>query len=566
MKFGELPLAELEGALLGHTHLLPAVAPSESGVVLSKGRKVGPEERALLEQAGVRRAFAAVLEPGDVVEDDAAARLAAAALGNGVRFEPPSTGRVHLFARHRGVFVTEPWRVDAVNLVDARLTLATIPPFRVVEPDELVATIEVIPLAVPASALSTALAAAERAGPILEVRPFTRKRVALILTELPGLSIQHLTRAEETQAARIEHVGAELSMRLRIPHETPALAAGIERALAEGASLVLILGASAVVDPADVVPAAIERSGGVLVHFGMPVDPGNLLVLGRRGDVPIVGVPGCARSPKRSGFDTVLERLAADIPVRSEDIQRMGAGGLLAEVPSRPRPRQEAPRAPRSRVAGVVLAAGRSTRMGERNKLLERLEGVPMVARVVDALIGTRLDPVVVVVGHEGDQVRRALRGRPIKIAVNARYAEGLASSLEAGLSALDDEVDGALVALGDMPLVASRHVEALLDAFDSSGAGICVPVAGGRRGNPVLFRARYFDEMTRLEGDSGARGLFSKYPEAVREVPLDDDAVLVDVDTPEALAALATRSDLEPSAPFSDAAADAESPRRVKP
>lgn len=535
MRFGELPLVEAEGAILAHTHRLPARPGERKGPVLKKGRLLDADDVARLAEAGFERVWGAILEPGDVAEDEAATRLARAGLGPGVRAEPAATGRVNLFAEHRGVLVVEAPRVDDVNLVDARLTVATVPPYQVVEAGEMVATVKIIPFGVPEAALERSVAAARAAAPLVRVAPFARKRVALILTELPGVSEQQLARAEAAQAARIAHAGGGLEWQLRAPHETAEVAARVERVLAEGADLVLLLGASAMVDPGDVLPAAMTRIGARLEQVGMPVDPGNLLVLGWRGEAALVGVPGCARSLKRSGFDHVLERLAADLPVNAETIRRMGAGGLLAEIPSRPKPRLPAPR-PR-RVAAVVLAAGRSSRMGTRNKLLEPVDGVPMVVRVVDAFLASRAAPVVVVTGHEREAVEAALEGRPVRVVRNPDFAQGLSSSLAAGVRAVPRDADGALVALGDMPRVGSDPVDALLDAFDErSEPGIVVPVHAGRRGHPVLFAARFFEELAALEGDRGARRLLDRHAHLVSEVPVDDPAIHLDVDTPEAL------------------------------
>src|SRR5580700_522354 len=128
----------------------------------------------------------------------------------------------------------------------------------------------------------------------------------------------------------------------------------------------------------------------------MPVDPGNLLLLGHKGSTPIVGVPGCARSLKPSGYDWVLERLAANLVVTRTDITRLGAGGLLPDVPSRPSPRRAESHTRPARVAAVVMAAGLSRRMGGPNKLLAEIGGVPIVTRVVDTLLASRAAPVLV--------------------------------------------------------------------------------------------------------------------------------------------------------------------------
>src|SRR5262249_34381589 len=191
-------------------------------------------------------------------------------------------------------------------------------------------------------------------------------------------------------------------------------------------------------------------------HFGMPVDPGNLLLLGRLADNShVLGLPGCVRSPKVNGFDWVLQRMIADLVVTGADIMRMGAGGLLKEIPTRPQPRAGVDEATASttqrhgpRIAAIVLAAGRSSRMGSANKLLADVEGVPMVRRAVEAAITSQARPIVVVTGNEQGKIQACLRGCKAIFIHNARYAEGMSTSLQAGLAALPSNVDGALICL----------------------------------------------------------------------------------------------------------------------
>jgi len=197
-----------------------------------------------------------------------------------------------------------------------------------------------------------------------------------------------------------------------------------------------------------------------------------------------------------------------------------------------PDPRREA-----LRVAGVVLAAGRSSRMGTTNKLLADIQGLPMVRRVAETALLAGLDPVVVVVGHDADQVRSALDGLPVRLAANPDHAQGLSTSVRVGIGAVGEGVEGAMVLLGDMPWVSLADIRALMDAFSpAEGRSICVPVAGGRRGNPVLWSARHFAALRRLEGDVGARRLLAEPGDGVYEVRVPDDGVLRDIDTPEAL------------------------------
>jgi molybdenum cofactor cytidylyltransferase len=527
MRFEEVPVAEAVGAVLAHTHL------TGQGVSLKKGRLLGAADVAGLAAAGVARVFVARLEPGDVGEDEAAHRLAQAVGGPEVTVAPAATGRSNLFAAARGLLLVDAAGVDAVNSVDERVTLATRSPWSVVAPGELVATVKIIPFAVPGALLARATALAPR----VQVAPFLPLRAGLVLTQLGVPRAAMEAQAALSQRQRLASLGGALLLEAKVPHRIDAVAAAIDEQLAAGLDLVLVLGASAVVDRADIIPAAIEKVGGVVEHLGMPVDPGNLLLLGRKGSVPILGVPGCARSLKRSGFDWVLERLAARLEVSPRDLMRLGTGGLLAEGELRPSPRQPEPaRTEAPRVAAVLLAAGLGRRMGGVNKLLAEVGGVPLVARAADALLATRAGPLYVVVGHQAEEVRRALGARPVRFVTNPRYEEGLGASLREGIAAVaagSPEAKGALVALGDMPFVEPAHIERVLASFDPAGPhSICVPVHERKRGHPVLWSARHFPELTRLEGDVGARALLEAHADAVLAVPVDDAAIHLDVDT----------------------------------
>ncbi|CAN0481904.1 unnamed protein product, partial [Discosporangium mesarthrocarpum] len=246
------------------------------------------------------------------------------------------------------------------------------------------------------------------------------------------------------------------------------------------------------------------------------------------------------------GNDLVLQRLLAGNEISGADVMKMGVGGLLKEIPGRPMPRADA--APDSaeeppampRLAAIVLAGGQSRRMGARNKLLIEVDGEAMVARAVDTCAAAGFTPVIVVTGHQADEVRALLAGRDVTFAHNPDYAGGISTSLRAGIAALPDDIDGALVSLGDMPRIRPGHLHRLAAAFDpAAGHAIVLPTRHGKRGNPVLWARRFFAEMTDVSGDVGARHIIGEHAELVREVEMDDDAVLIDVDSPEALAAL---------------------------
>ncbi len=330
MKFGSVPIEEAEGAILAH-------AVRIDGIAFKKGDLVTNERRLAIEKAGVRSVIGARLEEGDVGENDAASRLAERLTGANLRRSAPFTGRVNMFAEVDGIAVIEAEAIDRVNAVDEEITVATLPPYRAVATGDMVATVKIIPFAVPASRLQAALAAAgDRRS--LGVQPFRPMRIGVVSTTLPGLKPSTIAKTLRVLEARLQPTGARIVAQEIVPHETGRLAKALRRMI-EGSDALIAFGASAITDRRDVIPAAVEAIGGRIERFGMPVDPGNLLLIAERQGMPIIGAPGCARSPKENGFDWVLQRMLAGVPVRDEDIRAMGVGGLLMEIPSRPQPR-----------------------------------------------------------------------------------------------------------------------------------------------------------------------------------------------------------------------------------
>ncbi len=546
MIFGETPLDEAEGAILAHSLRLP------DRKTFKKGRVLSTDDVVAMRAAGLDSVVAARLQPGDVAEDQAATRVAAAIAGENLTRSAAFTGRCNLFAGVHGVLVVDRARLDEMNLLDESITVATLNPFEVVEARQMAATIKVIPFAAPESAVARAEALARDKGPPIRVAALGPVKAALIQTELPGLKASILDKTARSIRGRIESLDGRLADERRCPHQAGALAANISDMVAAGHGLVMISGASAIVDRRDVIPAAIEKAGGTVEHFGMPVDPGNLMLVGRVGQVPVLGLPGCARSPSLNGFDWVLRRLLAGIAVGGAEVMAMGVGGLLKEISSRPLPRaaagtapDQAARSPAPRIAALVLAAGQSRRMGRTNKLVAEIDGVPMVARVVDTVLASQADRVIVVTGYQADRVRKALDGRDVAFVHNPDYAAGLSASLKRGLAALPAGGDAVVVCHGDMPRVTAAEIDRLIAAFDPlEGRAICVPTVRGKRGNPVLWAARFIPEMLELEGDVGAKHLIGQYPELVAEVAMTDDGPLIDIDTPAALTSLAGTAD----------------------
>jgi molybdenum cofactor cytidylyltransferase len=538
MKFGAVPVADAVGATAVHSI-------RQGDFVLKKGTRIGPTEVAALKAAGVKEITVARLDAGDVSEDQAAADIAATVKGEGVRSDRAFTGRCNLFAERAGILVIDRPAIDALNRIDEAITVATLPAYKPVVEGEMIATVKIIPFAVAGAARDQAVAAAGKGKPAVRVAPYQVRKVGIVSTLLPGLSPKVVEKTLKITAARLAPAGASVIAERRVPHEQAALARAIDEVLKAGAELVIVFGASAIADRRDVIPAAIETVGGEIEHFGMPVDPGNLMLIGRLRGQAVLGAPGCARSPKENGFDWVLMRLLAGLPVTRADITGMGVGGLLMEIVTRPQPRDERIPEVGRRVAAIVLAAGRSTRMGAVNKMLAEIGGKPLVRIAAEQAIASRAKPVIVVTGHEREKVESALSGLPVRLVHNPDFAEGLGTSLKAGIAAVPDEADAAIVCLGDMPQVDAALINKLISSFDPErGALVVLPSIDGRRGNPVVWSRRFFHDLMSIQGDIGARHLIGSYAEAVVEVPVAGEAALTDVDTPESLSVV--KSEIE--------------------
>src|SRR6201988_5050789 len=530
MKFGPASPADALGGVTVHTL-------RQGPLVLKKGTMIGPNEVEALKGAGVKEIVVVRLEEGEVSEDGGAATIAQAVAGDGVHVERAFTGRANLFAAHAGVLVVDRSAVDRINGVDEAITFATLAAYKPVVEGEMVATVKLIPFGVEAKLRDAAVLAAS--GGALRIAPYTIKRVGVVSTLLPGLAPKVVEKTLRVTAERLAAAGATIIAERRGPDGETALSAAIKEFLALDAELVIVFGASAIADRRDVIPAAITEIGGAIEHFGMPVDPGNLLLIGTAGGVPVLGAPGCARSPVENGFDWVLMRLLAGLKVTRAELTGMGVGGLLMEIVTRPQPRQSLAADSNRNIAAIILAAGRSTRMGGPNKLLADLGGKTLVRIVAEQVLASKAQGVIDVTGHQAEQVEKALKGLKVKFVRNPDFAEGLASSVKAGIAAVADEADGAVICLGDMPLISAHLIDRLIDTFaPDRGNLIVVPVSDNRRGNPVLWSRRFFNELMTLDGDIGARHLIARHSEAVTEVPVVGDSAFLDIDTPQALEA----------------------------
>ncbi|SHJ93333.1 molybdenum cofactor cytidylyltransferase [Shimia gijangensis] len=328
MRFGAVPVREAKGAILAHSE-------SANGVRLRKGQTLEAVHIDALQAAGIGEVTVARLDTDELHEDGAADFLA-----SGIVPDPDAaqlsltkafTGRVNITANGPGVVEMDVDALNAINAINPMITLATVPPWQQVGAGNMVGTVKIISYGVPKSDVERACQMARSA---LRLRPVKLASASLMITEIPGGAGE---KGRDAIEKRLTALGMTLVECRVVPHQPAPLAEALQKAKGD---LVLILTGSATSDPFDVAPEALREAGGSVERFGMPVDPGNLLFLGALDGRPVIGLPGCARSPALNGADWVLSRVACGVAVTDADIAAMGVGGLLKEIPTRPMPRE----------------------------------------------------------------------------------------------------------------------------------------------------------------------------------------------------------------------------------
>ncbi|WP_172299819.1 molybdopterin-binding protein [Pseudoruegeria sp. HB172150] len=328
MKFGPVPVGEAAGAVLAHSLAL-------GGRKLRKGRVLEADDITAIRDEGLDEVIVARLDTDDLGEDPAATRITAAMIPDPeaahLRVTRASTGRVNVYATTFGVLDIDVDKIEAANRIDPLVTIATLPPFARCGDRTMVATVKIIAYGVAEKSVDMAEVLVADAMRLCPVQLATATLIQTDIGAGPG-------KGEDAIAGRLDALGMDLTGTETVPHRTAPLAEAVARAKGD---LVLILTASATSDPHDVAPEAVRQAGGTVTRFGMPVDPGNLLFIGEQGGRPVIGLPGCARSPALNGADWVLERVACGLEVTDADIAAMGVGGLLKESPARPHPREK---------------------------------------------------------------------------------------------------------------------------------------------------------------------------------------------------------------------------------
>jgi molybdenum cofactor cytidylyltransferase len=530
MKLSQLTPKDAIGHLSVHAHKLIQGK-------IRKGQIITASDADDLTKAGIDAITCAVAEKGDIDENAAADRLAKHLTGSGIIPGQASTGRINFTTEHLGIVRYNRDTLSRINAIDEGITLALVQHNQLLAPGDMIATLKIIPFFVSYKSVSKVEEVLSE-DPLFTLHPLASKKIGLIQSRFPHQSDNFIAATERVTAARADQLGCSMIGCSTVAHDKGELSAAIKAASDAGAEVILIAGASAIADRHDVIPEAVIDAGGVVDHFGLAVDPGNLLMLGHLDKKLVIGMPGCSRSPKLNGLDWVLQLHLASIQLDRGELAEMAAGGLLMEIASRPMPRALVAQKPKkARIEGVLLAAGLSNRMGDENKLLADIAGTPMIRHIAETMKRSRLDTITVILGHDADAVAAALDGIEARLVFNPDYRKGQSTSLLTALNHLDASTSDLMVFLGDMPLVDTAAVDRLIEAHtnaENRPSCITLPVVDGQRGNPVIWGESFFAEIADIKGDTGARPLFEVYQTAINAVPFDGPELLFDANTPE--------------------------------
>lgn len=498
MIFGPKPTENATGTILAHS-MMVGKNRFKKGTILTTG------DIDILQSCGIREVTVAELEDHDLREDAAASRIASALAPDaacGLTCTAPFAGRVNLHAMSCGIIEIDQDRVLRLNNVHESLTLATLPQFSRVRARQLVATVKIITYAV---AQEWVALAAREASCAIRLRRPVLQTASLILTRVPGQPERLVVKGQDSVEARLNRLDVALAETSVVDHRVDDVSRAISQSRGD---LVLLLTGSATSDSEDVGPYALKKAGGKLLRFGMPVDPGNLLFLGRIADRPVIGLPGCARSPALNGTDWVLERTICGIPVGTQDIAAMGIGGLLKEVPTRPHPR--------------AVSKSHDGRPFVEVAVIDTEKGQSL-PQLLQMALESRADQVRLVSPH--DRILQLTSKFP-DIAVVTAASRERGSMIRMAVDKLAPSTDAVLLLPTDCPDVTADELDRLIAAFSpSDGREICRLAWGdGISRPPALFGRRFFETLTELEGTGGAAAVAAAAQEFTVEIQADQE------------------------------------------
>ena len=525
MNFGKVKIKDSLNGILAHTISIGKKR-------FSKGRIISKEDQHYFMKHKIESLICATLGETDIHEDKAANLLAKKFNNKTLALEKAFTGRANILANESGLLIIDVNKIRKFNSISENITIATLNNNSKVKKGEMIATIKIIPFSIE-----------DRYFKIINeinflkslyIHAFKHKKCALLLTHIEKENKKINSISEIRIKDRLEKLNCTLELINTCEHDSKEIAINIKNFVKNNFKLILILGSSAIVDINDKIPEGIKNANGKIIRFGMPVDPGNLLLLGQIKNIPIIGLPGCARSPTLNGFDWILERLLSGNSVTDKDISNMGVGGLLKTINKRNKINTKEKK---YKITNIILAAGQSKRMLKDNKLLIKINKKTMIERIINTSLNSNANSTVVVLGHQSDTIQEYIRNKEVVTIINKDYKNGLSSSLQCGISALPDDCDAAIIILADMPNIQSNMINSMIKNYDpSNNKCIIVPTFKTKKGNPILLDRKYFPDILKVKGDKGAKDIILNNKESIYELPQKNSSVLNDIDTKEDL------------------------------
>ena len=521
MYFGDINVKDSLDCILAHTIVI-------NKKKFSKGTIITEIDKNYFINNKIRTIVCAKLDKNDFHEDKAANIIAETFHNNSIATEKAYTGRANILANKSGLLVIDEEKIRKFNKISDDITIATLNNNSTVKKGEMIATIKIISFAVKDSFIKKIKNTIYKKA--ISINPYIHKKCALILTHHKNKNEKLNSISERRVNERLKNLNCSLDITSYCEHDTKEISKKINIILKKKIDLIMILGSSAIVDIKDKIPEAINFSKGKIIRFGMPVDPGNLLLLGKIKNTHVIGLPGCARSPSLNGFDWVLEKVISGTNITKLNISNMGVGGLLKTLNIRAKSEKESKS---YNITNIILAAGQSKRMREMNKLLIKIDNQTMIEKIVDISLKSTANNTIVVLGYENGVLQKLLENKKITTIVNKEYLKGQSSSLQLGISALPEDCDAALIMLGDMPNINSRLINQLIENYNpNDNKSIIIPTYKNKKGNPVLIDREFFPDILSIKGDKGAKDIIKANKKYIKELPQKNSTIVEDIDT----------------------------------
>lgn len=531
MQFAEFPVYDAEGAEL-------SVPVRTKDKTFEKGHVLTSSDIGILRYAGVKSIIGVKYAPVDIHPETASEILLKSLLGDHMRCTlPDKSGYSDIFADADGTLMYEPERLLRFNSHSENISLMMMSPYLPVFKGQLIGNLRIFGPALNATELNEAVAKVTGTGPLIKTAPYAFCRIGYIQTVLPHHVPERLD--EKALDERFAVYGFHIAYHDICEHSPDRIEHAVRNAIDAKAEIVLVQSPVAPQSRDDIVPKAFKEASGDIDRLGWPLDEGLSIVIAHRDMVKLIGF--CETDVGRPGYERLMRLLATrSLPAPDQFPSLAQAGLSLDRMTMRITPEQMKNSAAvgaisdSSKIAIVILAAGQSARMIGANKLMESINGIPIIEIVVRNALRSKADFVTVVTGHEAIRIERRLANYDVKIIRNPDYVSGILGSVRMGLAVLPPDIAGAVVLPGDMPAFSDVYINKLIENFDPKAGrkAVCLPSYNGVRHNPVLWPRELFKAVKIVPEDAHWTPALLEHSDYIKELVLDDDYPLSDINT----------------------------------